>query len=133
MRRSTRLPIIAALGLAASSPVLAQQQLCRIEPFQGATLPQGAVAHMHVTNTGAACAIGNFGVPAERRNPAESGTITSKPSHGSAEFSAPHARYTPQRSFVGEDEFTYEAFAKGNNVQQSVRLKVHVLVHVKAP
>ena len=132
MRKGVRLLIIAALGLASSSSVLAQQQHCRIEPFQGATLPQGAIAHMHITNTGAACAIGNFGVPAERRNPAESGTITSKPSHGSAAFSAPHARYTPEPGFVGEDEFTYEAIAKGN-IQQTVRLKVRVLVHIKAP
>jgi len=133
MRKSILSPIIATLGLGASALVLAQQQPCRIEPFQGATLPQGAIAHMHVTNTGATCAIANFGVPAERRNPAESGTITSKPSHGSAEFSAPRARYTPAPGFVGEDEFTYEALAKGNNAQQPLRLKVHVLVHVKAP
>jgi len=133
MRKDARLAVAVTFGLAASSATLAEQQRCRIEPFQGATLPQGAIAHMHITNTGAPCAIGNFGVPTERRNPAESGAITSKPSHGSAEFAAPQARYTPEPGFVGEDTFTYEALAKGNNTQQIVRLKVRVLVHVKAP
>ena len=119
--------------LAISFSSSAQTTACRIEPFQGATLPQGAVAHMHVTNTGASCAITIYGVPGERRNPAQSGTVTSKPSHGSAEFSAPQARYTPEPGFAGDDEFTFEAVARGNNSQQPVRLKVRVLVHVKTP
>jgi len=87
---------------------------------------------MHVVNSGAACAITTFGIPAERRNPAESGAITSDPLHGSAEFNAPQARYTPTPGFVGDDEFAFEAIAKGNNVSQPVRLKVRVLVHVRA-
>ncbi|MBC8119629.1 MAG: Ig-like domain-containing protein [Burkholderiaceae bacterium] len=95
-------------------PALAQNSKCRVEPFQGATLPSGAVVQMRVVNTGAACAIVNYGVPAEKLNPADSGSITTQAAHGKAEFVAPAAKYTPERGFVGEDAFEYDAFARGN-------------------
>jgi Bacterial Ig domain len=120
------------VALLAWPPALAQSSACRVEPFQGATLPQGAVAHMHVKNTGAACVLITYGIPSERRNPTESGAITSQPSHGSATFSAPQARYTPSPGFAGNDEFAFEASARGNN-GQPVRIRVRVVVHVGAP
>ena len=111
---------------------MAQPKACRVEPFQGATLPQGATATMLVVSGGPACAITNFGVPAGRRNPAESGAITSNPQHGVATFSAPKASYKPDPGYVGEDEFTYEAYAKGN-IDQQIHLRVRVKVTVTAP
>jgi hypothetical protein len=119
------------LLLAAAGSAQAQQR-CRVEPFQGATLPQGAVAYMRVVNTGDPCVIVNFGLPSERANPAESGNITKQPAHGKAEFAAPEARYAPKLGYVGEDEFEFEAFAKGR-VNQQVRLTVQVKITVTAP
>ena len=87
---------------------------------------------MRVVNTGGACLITNYGMPAERRNPADSGRITKEPAHGKGEFVAPHAKYTPGQGYVGEDEFEYEAFAHGA-IGQPVRLKVQVKVLVVAP
>ena len=87
---------------------------------------------MRVVNTGSPCLITSYGVPAERRNPADSGRITREPAHGKAEFVAPHARYTPARGYHGEDTFEYEAWAHGASVQQ-LRLKVQVKVLVVAP
>ena len=84
---------------------------------------------MTVVNSGSNCSITNYGVPGERRNPAASGSIRSRPLHGMAEFVAPQARYRPEPGFVGEDEFSYEAFAKGN-IDQQLRLKVQVKVKV---
>lgn len=95
-------------------------------------MPQGAVTRMHVVNTGTSCSIVNHGVPAERSNPADSGNITRQAAHGKAEFVAPHAKYTAEQGYVGEDEFEYEALARGRSGQQ-VRLKVRVKVLVVAP
>jgi hypothetical protein len=125
----------AALAAPAAPPTglgLAEQPGCRVEPFQGATLPQGTIAHMHVVNMGSPCAILNYGVPVERGNPAHAGAITKQPAHGTAEFAAPHAKYTPEQGFVGQDEFAYEALARSKSDQQ-VRLKVRVKVLVVAP
>ena len=105
---------------------------CRIEPFSGATLPQGAVAQMTIANTGASCAITNYGVPADRQNAAESGSITSAATQGTASFTPPRATYTPQPGFVGDDEFAYTAMAKGHHGQQ-ITLRVRVKVKVVAP
>ena len=44
----------------------------------------------------------------------------------------PLATYTPETGFAGEDEFSYEAIAKGN-IDQQVRLRVRVKVNVLAP
>ena len=102
----------ASLAFAANA---ATSATCRIEPFSGATLPQGAVGQMTVANTGAPCAITNYGVPADRQNPAHSGSVTSAATHGTASFTPPQATYTPQPGFVGDDEFAYTAMAKGLN------------------
>ncbi|MBU1361607.1 MAG: hypothetical protein KKC79_14955 [Gammaproteobacteria bacterium] len=119
----------ASLAIAAHAETSAT---CRIEPFSGATLPQGAVAQMTMANTGASCAITNYGVPAERQNAAYSGSITSAATHGTASFTPPRATYTPQPGFVGDDEFAYAAMAKGHNGQQ-ITLRVRVKVKVVAP
>jgi hypothetical protein len=131
-RPAIRRAALAAALVALNSSSLAQpSRTCRVEPFDGATQPQGAVAQMHVVNTGAACSIENFGGTRSIRNPAEGGRITAKPAHGTAEFVGPHARYTPAPGFVGEDEFAYEANAKGTRDQQ-VLLRVRVKVQVTA-
>lgn len=74
----------------------------------------------------------HYGVPEERSNPADSGSITRPPAHGAAAFVAPHAKYTPAQGYVGEDEFEYEAFARSRSNQQ-VRLRIQVKVVVVAP
>jgi hypothetical protein len=122
---------VAALLFAASVPGQTKGD-CRVDPFHGAATPQGAVATMRVRNTGAACLIHNYGTPDARGHPAESGNITKEPAHGKAVFNAPAASYVPAPGFVGEDEFAYEARAKGN-VDQSVVLRVRVKVVVAAP
>ncbi|MBS0447756.1 MAG: hypothetical protein JSR59_17590 [Proteobacteria bacterium] len=105
---------------------------CHVPPFHGAVSSAGAVATMNVVNTGRACRIDNYGVPATRGNPAEAGQVTTAPEHGTAAFDAPAVRYTPAPGYVGDDAFDYIANAKGN-LDQRVTLKVHVDVHVTAP
>ena len=117
---------------ASSGSALGQQATCNVEPFQGATAPQGAVARMQVTRSAGACSIINYGLPAQRGNPAATGSITKQPAHGRAVFVAPQAQYTPEPGYVGEDEFEYTAFARGRQDQQ-VRLRVRVKVSVVAP
>jgi hypothetical protein len=117
---------LAAIAAAGDPP-------CIVAPFQGATTAQGASTQMRVVNTGATCRIVNFGKPAERGNPASSGSITAAPAHGSADFVAPEARYTPTPGYVGVDAFAYEAFAAGSQDGQPLRLKVRVQVQVVAP
>lgn len=133
--RTSRLLTLAAAAVApwVTAAALAQPGPgCRVAPFRGATSPEGAVAQMTVVNTGAGCTIANFGVPAERRNPAQSGTITVAPSRGSARFVAPDAVYTPAAGQVGDDEFAYEAEAQ-DGANRTVRLKVRVQVRIVAP
>ena len=119
----------ASLAIAANAE---RSATCRVEPFSGATLPEGAVAQMTISNTGASCAITNYGVPADRQNAADSGSVTSAARHGIASFAQPQATYTPQPGFVGNDEFAYAATAKGRNGQQ-ITLRVRVTVKVVAP
>ena len=125
------LPFLTLLALSslATAPGAQPTPACRVEPFQGATLPQGAVAHMKIFAVGASCSIRNWGVPSNRMNPAHSGSITLAPAHGTASFAAPDATYTPEPGFVGNDEFAYDALAKGN-LDQQVRLRVRVRVEV---
>jgi class 3 adenylate cyclase len=110
----------------------APQPGCRVEPFQGATSPAGAVVRMRVGNTGSPCRIVNYGVPSEHANPADSGTITASPAHGKAEFAAPTVKYTADHGFVGDDEFAYEAFANGKRGER-LHLRARVKVTVVAP
>jgi len=123
---------VSFLSLALGGSASAKEPSCRIEPFQGATLPQGTVARMHLVNGGDACAITAFGDPTQKANPADSGKITRQPAHGAAEFAAPQAQYTPARGYVGNDEFEFEAFARGRGGQR-LRLKVQVKVSVTGP
>lgn len=123
---------LALAALLSASTAHTAETDCFVEPFTGAALPQGATARMRVVSNGKPCRIINFGVSAERRNPSDSGTITQAPTRGKAEFIAPRAVYTPDPGFVGDDEFAYEAHAKGN-VDQQIRLRVRVLVSVVAP
>lgn len=128
------LPVFALLVVGLFAPAYGQQQAgCQVDPFRGATLPQGAVAQMTVVNTGTRCAIENFGASG-RTNPADSGSITTPPTHGSAEFVAPRAEYTPTAVFVGADEFAYAAFAKGDmNQQVRLKVRVNVVAHSQVP
>ena len=86
---------------------------------------------MQVT-AGSSCSIVNYGVPSERSHPADSGKITQRAVHGTAEFVAPKATYRPNPGYVGADEFEYEALARSTSDKQ-VRLKVRVRVTVTAP
>ena len=131
MRTHTVLILFAVASLAIAANAQTKKN-CRVEPFQGATLPQGAVAQMTVTNMGSSCSITNYGVPTDRKNPAHSGSITSAPVHGTASFTSPQATYTPEPGFAGDDDFAYEAIAKGN-IDQQLRLRVRVKVKVVAP
>ena len=114
---------------AASSASQARPRNCHVDAFDGATQRVGAVTQMYVVNTGAACSIRNFGGTRANPSPAEAGSITLQPAHGTAEFVAPFARYTPAPGYVGTDEFEYVANAKGVTDQQ-VLLRVRVKVHV---
>lgn len=126
-------PMLVA-GWAVTAPAItwSAEPTCRVEPFQGATTPQGASTRMRVVNTGAACRIANFGLPGERGGAASSGEVTVAPGHGRAVFVAPDVRYTPSPGYIGADEFAYEAVAKGAR-DQPLRLKVRVQVEVVAP
>lgn len=131
MRTPAILTLVAAASLAIAASAQASKT-CRIESFRGATSLQGAVAQMTVTNTGSSCAITNYGVSSGRENPAYAGFVTSAPTHGTASFASPQATYTPEPGFAGDDDFAYEAHAKGNT-GQPVTLRVRVKVKVVAP
>jgi hypothetical protein len=124
--------VTAASLILVAAGSLAQERACKVDAFRGASEPTGATTNMRVTNTGTACRIINMGVPTERRNPAVSGSITKPPTHGSAEFAAPFAKYTPHPGYAGEDEFEYEASVTDIRDQPG-RLKVKVKVNVIAP
>lgn len=127
------LQALAALVLAtAVADASAQAPRCRVEPFSGSGLPGGAVAEMSVVNTAKTCSIANYGIPSERKNPADSGNILAAPTHGTAAFVGHQAQYTPAPGYVGEDEFKYEAFAR-DNINRQVRMLVTVKVTVRAP
>jgi hypothetical protein len=132
VKRSFLFALCGLVATATAASASAQSRACVVEPFQGATLPQGAVARMRVARNGLACAISLYGVPGEHVNPAESGRVTKPPRHGAAEFVAPRAAYTPTPGYVGEDSFEVEAFARGRD-NQRVHLKVRVTVQVVAP
>ena len=118
---------LVALGGAASG----QNASCRVDPFQDAAAPQGAVTRMQVVNAGGSCFVAAYGAAAGRMSFAQRGSITKRPAHGQAEFVAPRARYTPKPGYTGKDEFEFTAFAQGPRGEQ--RLKVRVVVSVVAP
>jgi hypothetical protein len=84
---------------------------------------------MRVVNDGQPCSITLYGVPAERRNAATDGTIVRAPKHGKAEFVGASLQYTPDPEYVGDDEFSAQAWATGDS-RARVLLKVHMKVLV---
>lgn len=94
--------------------------------FRGATQPQGGEAEMHVVNNGRPCGIRNFGQHhPDTATLAYAGSITVPPKNGVARFEPPRALYTPNPGFTGEDQFEYQANAKGPQ-DNPVMLKVRV-------
>lgn len=65
------LGLVVLMVMAPMGSTPAQQSACRVEPSQGAASPQGTVTRMQVMNTGGECVIANYGLPAERGNPAK--------------------------------------------------------------
>jgi Bacterial Ig domain len=122
---------LASLALwIAAAPTIAQPLKCEISPIRGASSPQGAVATMRVINDGRSCGLTNYGLPAERQNPATDGVITQPPTHGKAEFVGPRVQYTPKAGYVGEDAFAYEA-RTADATGRPIVLKVHLKVKVR--
>jgi hypothetical protein len=137
MMRSWRSPVVmlcivqgALIASAlAALPAAAQDPRCIVPPFSGAAQPQGTVAMMRIINDGKACGVSHFGVPSEKRNPAQTAKIIHPASHGTVRFVAPRVLYQPEAGYVGEDEFVYEARAKNNQDQPVVlRVKMKVVV-----
>jgi hypothetical protein len=118
------------IALSIPSVVLAQSESCRVAPVRGASQPGGAVASISMRNTGAACVLTMYGVPAENENPATSGRITKQPTNGKAVFVAPALSYTPAPGFIGQDEFEVEAWAAARS-GAPLRLWVRVTVTVE--
>lgn len=110
----------------------AQHDSCVIAPYRGATSTEGAVAEVRMRNNGFPCVMPNYGAPNEKRYPADSGRILAPARHGTARFAAPNATYVPTPGFVGDDEFQYEAYARGGG-GAPVRLIVTVKVRVQPP
>jgi hypothetical protein len=126
------LQIAANLGLLFTTcHAMAQKPSCEVAPFSGASSPQGTVATMSVVNDGQPCGITLYGVPEERRNPATDGVISVAPKHGKAEFVGSRVQYTPEPGYVGEDEFSCQAWAIGAS-RRSVPLKVRMKVQIHA-
>lgn len=91
MNTSTRIPVLWIVTAGFLAPAFGQQPVaCHVDPFQGATLPQGAIAQMTVVNTGASCSTTNFGARGQT-NPADSGSIEAAPaSSGTMSSSMTH-------------------------------------------
>ncbi len=130
-KRAGRMLFGGLLLAASGGAALGQNASCRVDPFQGAAAPQGAVTRMQIVNAGGSCFVAAYGAAAGRLILAQRGGITKQPAHGKAEFVAPRARYTPKPGYVGRDEFEVTAFALGPKGEQ--RLKVRVMVSVVAP
>ena len=116
----------------AASTSHAQHEACVIAPYRGASSAEGAVAEVRMRNSGLPCVMPNYGAPNERRYPADSGRIVAPAKHGTARFVAPNATYLPAPGYTGDDEFQYEAYARGGG-GASVRLLVTVKVRVQPP
>ena len=129
-------PIFALLTLLLASslavgPADAQTPRCHIPPVAGASSPNGVTTTMRVVNDGQPCGLTLYGVPTDRRNPATDGAILQKPRHGRAEFVGARLQYTPDPGFVGDDEFSCQAWATGESRTPHL-LKIHMTVHVVA-
>lgn len=123
---------LALLLAVAASTAHAQHDACVISPYRGASSPEGAVAEVRMRNNGYPCVMPNYGAPNEKRYPADSGRILAPARHGTARFLAPNATYVPSPGFAGDDEFQYEAYARGGG-GTPVRLLVTVKVRVQPP
>jgi hypothetical protein len=127
----TAAALAVVLAIAASTSH-AQHDACVITPYRGASSAEGAVAEVRMRNNGFPCVMPNYGAPNEKRYPADSGRILAPARHGTARFVSPNATYVPAPGFVGDDEFQYEAYARGGG-GSPVRLLVTVKVRVQPP
>ncbi len=123
---------LAGMALTVCASAQSPTSACSVEPYRGATTPQGALAVVKMTNRGQVCEMPNYGYPAEGGNPATSGRILVPPKHGRARFDAPVVAYLPDSGFVGSDEFEYEAMTT-DRTHRPLRLYVRVQVTVSAP
>ena len=127
------LQFLVAVALAAGQPPAPQTPApaplirCTLLPFRSAARPEGADVTLIVVSDGRPCAIPNWGVPVERRNPATAATISVAPKHGKAVFISPRMEYTADSGYAGEDEFAYEA-----TVTDSIGADVVLRFRVKA-
>ena len=62
------LSAVLLVAMASVSNAAVDRSSCQVAPFQGATLPHGAVATMQVA-AGSSCSIVNYGLPAEHGHP----------------------------------------------------------------
>src|SRR5437868_271368 len=74
---------------------------CTLLPFRSAARPEGADVTLIVVSDGRPCAIPNWGVPVERRNPASAATISLAPRHGKTVFISPRLEYTADTGYAG--------------------------------
>lgn len=86
-------PLALALLLASPLPAIAQSPAanCGIQPYRGATTPEGALVIVTMVNRGQACRLPVFAHPSERAGPASSGRILVAPKTGAAAFDPPSA------------------------------------------
>lgn len=122
--------LVLGSAVCALHAAVAQESMCRVPVFRGAAQPQGGEAEMHVVNNGRACGIRNFGHYPDTATLAYAGSVTVPPKNGVAKFEPPRALYTPNPGFTGEDQFEYQANAKGPQ-DNPVMLKVKVRVLVR--
>jgi thiol-disulfide isomerase/thioredoxin len=117
---------------APQTPAPAQPLIrCTLLPFRSAARPEGADVTLIVVSDGRPCAIPNWGVPVERRNPATAATISVAPKHGKAVFISPRMEYTADPGYAGEDDFAYEATVT-DSIGADVVLRFRVKTDVRA-
>jgi hypothetical protein len=83
-------------------------------------------------NNGYPCVMPNYGVPNEKRYPPTAAASSRPRGMAPRDSSAPNATYVPSPGFAGDDEFQYEAYARGGG-GMPVRLLVTVKVRVQPP
>jgi hypothetical protein len=88
------------------------------------------IGRMTIVNTGRPCRIRHFS-DVDAQIPASSLQILTEPQNGTLRIEPPNAIfYTPQRSFVGSDRFSYQASGSnraGSSVSTSATIEVTVL------
>src|SRR5262249_37292085 len=83
------------LQQAAAAGEPSREVRCAVPFFRGGGTPEGT-ATMTTVSDGRPCAVMNWGVPTQGRNPATDGRITQPPKHGTAMFAAPRALYSAE-------------------------------------